>query len=297
MKQKDKQSIVLGYLAAAVAVLGIACVALRQRPLDALPRFSMLDVGQGDSILIQAANGAQLLIDAGPDEKVLSELAKVMPPGDRSIDVVIATHPDADHIVGLPMVLSRYDVGLFLTTQAGTDSQIYRTLFQTINDRDIPAYYARHGMTITLDQGEGQVNGAVRPPVTFSVLFPDRDTTGWETNTASVIGRLQIGQRSALFTGDAPSSVEEFLAGTISKNLDADILKLGHHGSKTSSSDIFLRVTSPTLALVSAGIDNRYGHPAPEVLARLKAFGIPPVSTQDVGTYTMESDGEAWYAR
>lgn len=106
MKQRDTQGRILGYLAAAVSVLGIACVSLRPKPVDRLPRFSMLDVGQGDSILIQAVNGTQLLIDGGPDEKVLSELAKVMPPGDRSIDVVIATHPDADHI---PFVPQNYD--------------------------------------------------------------------------------------------------------------------------------------------------------------------------------------------
>jgi competence protein ComEC len=288
MKQRDVKLRVLGYLAAGVAVLGIACVALRPKQLDTFPGFSMLDVGQGDSIFIQAANGAQLLIDAGPDEKVLSELAKVMPPGDRSIDVVIATHPDADHIAGLPMVLSRYKVGLFLATQAGTDSKTYQTLFQTIADRGIPAYYARHGMKITLDH---------EPETTFSILFPDRDTTGWETNTASVIGRLQIGQRSALLTGDAPSSVETFLAVAIPKDIDVDILKLGHHGSKTSSNEVFLRATSPTLALISAGIDNRYGHPAPEVIDRLKLFGIPYVSTQDVGSYTIESDGTKWWGK
>lgn len=255
---------------------------------DVLTKVSMLDVGQGDSFLIQAANGTQLLIDGGKNDAVLRELSKVMPNGDRFIDVVIATHPDADHIGGLPLVFSRYRVGLFLTTQAESESEIFEHLHKTIIDKNIPAYYVRSGMNISLD---------TTLPTYFSVLFPDRDTTGWETNTASIVGRLQAGQRSVLFTGDAPASIENNLAKTNTDSVVVDILKVSHHGSGTSSDEQFLRIVSPELALISAGKNNRYGHPSPEVMNRMKQLGIRTVSTQENGTYTLKTDGAHWFTK
>lgn len=273
-------------------VLGVACLLMRapHSPAGAgRASVSMLDIGQGDSFLIQAANGRQLLIDGGRDDQVLTELAKVMPQGDHSIDIVIATHPDADHIGGLPLVLSRYDVGLFLTSQVFTGTQAFASLYQALDDHHVASYFVRKGMTLTLDPPTGGL------PTTFLVLFPDRDTSNWETNSASVVGRLQIGERSALFTGDSPIAIEQHLIASDPSDIDVDILKLGHHGSKTSSSEAYLRATSPALALISAGVNNRYGHPAPETMARLTSLAIPSVSTQDVGTYTLSTDGVKWY--
>ena len=252
----------------------------------------MLDVGQGDSLLIQAPNGHQMLIDGGPDASVLTELSKVMPAGDNRIDVVIATHPDSDHIAGLPLVMGRYHVGLFLTSQVQGSSAIYKTLRKTIAQQRIPSYFARHGMVITLDPEKN---------VAFSVLFPDRDTWHWETNTASVVGRLSVAPfsgagsgASMLFTGDSPAPVEHMLAQALPQDVAVDVLKLGHHGSKTASSEEYLRTASPQLALISAGIANKYGHPHKEVLDRLKALGIPWVSTQDKGTVELVSRAGGW---
>ena len=288
MTRKSRTILVL---AIATISLGIACLfSLPKSQKSTLAHVYMLNIGQGDSFLIQAANGRQLLIDGGRDATVLGELAKVMPTGDKSIDVVIATHPDADHIGGLPFVLKHYDVGLFLTSQVMTGTQTFKNLFDELNKDRIPSYYARAGMKLTLDSNPNI-------PATFSVLFPDRQTLNWETNSASVVGRLQIRERSALFTGDSPSNIEHYLAQTDPKDIDVDILKLGHHGSKYSSGDEYLRATSPVLALISAGVNNRYGHPAPEVLARLKALSIPYVSTQDAGTVTLTTDGVKWYKK
>lgn len=266
-----------------VVLLGIAAVLLQPRASDGKGSLAMLDVGQGDATLITAPSGAQLLIDGGKDAKVLSELARVMPTGDKSIDVVIATHPDADHVGGLGRVLDRYDVGLFLASEVEGDTQLYRDLLAQVHDQQIPAYFVRKGMNVVLD-----------PTTQFKTLFPDRDVAHWETNTASVVGTLTIGQRSALLTGDAPSSIEEYLAKIEPKAIDVDILKIGHHGSKTSSSEAFLKATSPTMGLISAGVDNRYGHPAPVVLDRLKKFKIPWVSTQEKGTVVFTTDEERW---
>ncbi|MEO5646369.1 MAG: MBL fold metallo-hydrolase [Candidatus Paceibacterota bacterium] len=242
----------------------------------------MLDIGQGDSFLIEAANGKKILIDGGRDSTVLSELSKVLPFGDTSIDIMIATHPDADHIGGLQSVLERYHIGLFLTSQVTTDTKTFTDLYATLYKDHIDSYYVRHGMTLTLD---------TEHQTTFTVLFPDRDTSGWKTNEASVVGKLQVGQRSMLFTGDSPSSVEHFLVAAEPREISADVLKLGHHGSKYSSSAEYLQAVSPQLGLVSAGIDNSYHHPSVETLDRLKAVAIPWISTQDKGTVDLSTDG------
>ena len=267
--------------------LGVSCLLSIPKKPDGLAKVHMLNVGQGDSFLIEAKNGKQLLVDAGKDASVLGELARVMPKGDRSIDVVIATHPDADHIGGLPLVFSRYDVGLFLTANVMADTEQFKTLHDELLKRKIPSYYVRSGIHLSLDAD-------VTLPTKFSILFPDRPTTHWETNSASVVGRLDMGSASMLLTGDAPSSVENFLAKARPKEVDTDILKLGHHGSKTSTSAEFLKAASPTLALVSAGVANSYGHPAKEVLARLKELSIPFVSTQEKGTVTFTTEGNSW---
>jgi competence protein ComEC len=243
----------------------------------------MLDVGQGDSFLIQTTTGKQMLIDGGKDATVLAELARLLPVGDRSIDVVLATHPDMDHIGGLDEVLKRYKVGLFLTSAVGTDTKEYVSLLELLKAKQIEPIVARQGMKITFSDTES-----------FTVLFPDRDVTGWESNSGSVIGVFAAGEQRVLFTGDAPASVEQYLVATIPKQLDVDIVKLGHHGSRTSTTAALLKAATPELALISAGKDNSYGHPHKEVLTLLQQFAIPFVSTQDTGTVTLETDGATW---
>jgi competence protein ComEC len=280
MNRKRFSLLVLALTAALLGVVLLAHSAHRTKRAS----IAMLDIGQGDSFLIESSDGTRMLIDGGPaNGGVLSELAKRIPWNDRAIDVVIATHPDADHIGGLSGVLDHYHVGLFLTSEVASDTQTERQLLQTLSRKGIPSYYVRHGMHVVLD-----------PSMHFDVFFPDRDTSGWETNTASVVGRLSIGTASALFTGDSPESIEHYLVQTIPDALSADLLKLGHHGSKYSSSTEFLKAVSPSLALISAGVNNRYGHPAPETLSRLSALGIPWVSTQDHGTTVFISDGVSW---
>lgn len=272
-----------------LAALATACFLLRPGVSlqEGKTHVYMLDIGQGDSFLIVVPDGRKILIDGGRDAAVLSELSKVMPAGDHAIDVMIATHPDADHIGGLPYVLQRYHVKLFLTAQVFTDTKTFASLYQELSKQHIPSYYARHGMTLTLDTVH---------PVTFSILFPDRDTSNWETNAASVVGRLQAGKRSMLLTGDSPSAVEHFLVEAERDDIDVDVLKLGHHGSKFSSSTEYLQATSPALGLVSAGINNTYGHPSAETIGRLHDLAIPWISTQQKGTVDMSTDGTAQWA-
>ncbi len=276
----------VGFLFIVAGVLTISIFLFRPKQESLISKVHMLNIGQGDSFLIETPTGAQLLIDGGRDAAVLSELSKLLPWNDSYIDVVIATHPDADHIGGLVDVVKRYKVGLFLTSDVYADTQTYKDLITLVLEKHIPAYYVRQGMNLHLAD-----------KTDFTILFPDRDTHTWETNAASVVGKLQIGERSVLFTGDSPISVENYLVSKLGKTLDVDILKLGHHGSKTSTSPEYLKATTPALALISAGVGNSYGHPHKEVLSLLKKFGIPYVSTQTAGTYTLETDGVKWFRK
>jgi competence protein ComEC len=237
--------------------------------------ISFLDVGQGDSILIQAPNSRQLLIDGGKDKKVLGKLREVLPQSDTSIDVVIGTHPDADHIGGLVDVLNNYNVGAILEPGVSSGSKIYSSFQNLIKEKNIPHLLARAGMNIVLDK-ENQI--------TFRILFPDQSVVGWETNEASIVGILETPYGKVLLTGDSPTSKELYLINKDGDNLCADILKLGHHGSRTSTSLEYLKIVQPKVAIISAGLDNSYGHPHKEITDRLNFLKIPYLETSKEGT-------------
>jgi competence protein ComEC len=242
---------------------------------------SFLDVGQGDSIFIESPSGGQLLIDGGPDRSVLRELGKQMKWYDRHIDVVIATHPDTDHVAGLFDVLKRYDVDYIFRPGIKHDAQAAQSLLKEIANEDAEEFLARRGQRIDLGDD-----------VRLEILFPDRDVSDVETNTGSIVARLIYGETSFLFTGDSPQAIEKYLASIDGKNLKSDVLKVGHHGSKTSSATDFLGFVSPKYGVLSRGCDNRYGHPHQEVLDELERFEIEVADTCEDGTITYVSDGQ-----
>jgi len=248
---------------------------------NGLITVAFLDVGQGDAIFIEAPNGKQVLIDAGPNKKVLRELSKQMPFYDRSLDLIIITHPDGDHIGGFPEILNTYLVGKVLESGVICDSELCEKLEKQIEASKIEKIIAQRGMLI--DLGE---------EVYLKVLFPDRDATNLETNLSSLVIKLIYGENSFLLTGDSPQEIEEYLVFLDSADLDVDVLKLGHHGSKTSSAEIFLGFTNPEVAIISVGKDNRYGHPHQVVLDSLEKFGIKILRTDEQGTILIKSDGE-----
>ncbi len=241
---------------------------------------AFLDVGQGDAIYIEAPNGNQMLIDGGAGRAVLEELATVMPYGDRTIDVVLATHPDLDHIGGLPEVFARYQVGMFIESDVEDGGDDHAALREAVEAEGLEQVVARAGQVVALDEG-----------VYLEILFPDRDMSTAEANAASVVARLVYGETSFLFTGDAPSSIETYLTGRYGSLLASDVLKLGHHGSKTSSAEAFLGFVAAPYVVVSAGCDNRYGHPHAEVIDRVTSVGAEVVSTCGDGTITFTTDG------
>ena len=239
-----------------------------------------LDVGQGDSIYIESPTGIQLLIDGGPDRTVLGRLSKEMGFWDRSLDYVVATHEDKDHVGGLPSVFDRYDVGTFIRTENQGESLEAHTIDDLSKREGSTIVYARTGMTFDLGAS-----------TTLQILFPETDPSMLEANTSSIVARLTYEGTSFIFTGDSPQAIERHLVEQYGDRLKSDVLKLGHHGSRTSSSEIFAKTISPEYAIVSSGKDNRYGHPHSEVLELLTKLGIPMLNTAVEGNISFESDG------
>lgn len=273
----------------ALSVLGIVSIIIG----DALVRenkvgelhVSFLDVGQGDAVFIEAPSGRQVLIDAGKNRSVVRQLSRRMSWYDRSIDVVIATHPDADHIGGLPDVFSRYRVGLVIESSVrdpdGADAIAYEKAAAEEATDGAERLVAERGQVIDL-------GGSAR----IEILFPDRSVPAIETNTGSIVARLVYGETSFLLTGDSPKAIEDYLVRLDGKALKANILKAGHHGSRTSSSISFVGFVGPEYALYSRGCDNTYGHPHDEVKETFAKLGIPTLDTCEEGTITFVSDGQ-----
>lgn len=243
---------------------------------------SFLDIGQGDSIFIQTPSGKQMLIDGGSNRAVLRKLSEVMPWYDRSLDVVVATHPDLDHIGGLIDVFERYRINHVFESGVADDGTDSRALESAVSQsKETQRHVARRGNII--DFGDG---------VYFEILFPDRAVPSVETNTASVIGRLVYEDTAFLFTGDSPIAIEKYLVRLDGSRLKADVLKVGHHGSKTSSDPLFVGFVNPEYAVYSRGCDNRYGHPHADVVALYKKLEIQTLDTCTDNTITFTSDGQ-----
>lgn len=242
-----------------------------------------LDVGQGDAIYIEAPNGRQMLIDGGPDATLLSSLSKVMPFADRSLDMIIATHGDMDHIGGFPVLLDNYKVMSIIENGATANSKVFSSLEEKVSKKKINKIIARRGMRIILDDNKN---------IYFDILFPDRDVSGMDSNDGSIVGKLVYGENSFMFTGDATVYTENLIEWNESDStLKSDVLKLGHHGSRTSSSILWLEKVDPEIAIISAGKNNKYGHPHKELLERLSLLHIPFLSTADLGNIIFKSDG------
>lgn len=245
---------------------------------------TFLDVGQGDSIFIETPDGIQMLIDGGSNNSVLRQLAKQMSIGDKNIDVVLATHPDKDHIGGLVDVLERYNVSNIVRTNNKSETGTGEAFDLVVKKENANVYFATVGQQLAL--------GASTSILIFS---PNGDVSDLESNTSSIVAQLRYGDIQFMLTGDAPISIEEYLSKTFGKGLESEVLKLGHHGSRTSSGEIFLDTVKPNFAVVSAGKDNTYGHPHSEVVEKVTERDISILNTAEEGSIIFESDGkEVW---
>ena len=271
----------LAILVLCAIALGLWWAALREDRRGLLT-VSFLNIGQGDAIFIDSPSGRQVLIDGGKGSSVVRELGQVSRWYDRSIDVVIGTHPDADHIGGLPDVLARYDVSTIIRSgveDSGADQTAF--LRAVASEKNAQVLIAERGQII--DLGEGAY---------LEILFPDRAVPLIETNTGSIVARLVYGDTAFMLTGDAPQAIEEYLVSLDGSSLKSDVLKAGHHGSRTSSALPFVGYVAPSYAVFSRGCDNSYGHPHKEVVELFARFGIPTLDTCANGRVTFVSDGK-----
>jgi len=229
-----------------------------------------IDVGQGDSQMIALPNDVQIIIDGGPDAKVLNGLTKILPLKDRYIDIVIATHPQLDHIGGLVYILNTYDVGLVVTNGRRADSAVYRNFEKIIRDKKIPAVALKEGDKIKYGRS------------VLNILSPPKNNaSGSDPNDLAIVALLRNPEISALYTSDAGFLTEEYIRRKY--NLAVDVLKVGHHGSKYSSGAVFLKEVRPSISIIEVG-KNNYGHPTEEALKRLRDIGSRIYTTLEHGT-------------
>ena len=235
------------------------------------------DVGQGDAIFIEDPYGHQILIDGGPDMAVVNKLAQEMPLGDKTIDLMILTHPDHDHINGLIEVLKQYQVDNILWTGLTRETAEFKKWHELVEEEGAQVIIAKAGQRLLF-----------APDISLEILYPKEDLAGQDPkniNNTSIVARLVFEGSSFLFTGDIYQSVEKEIA------VRTDILKISHHGSKTSSAEEFIQEVAPKIAVISVGQDNPYGHPHQTVLAVLEKFAISVLRTDQDGDIKIISNG------
>ena len=284
MFKKDKKWN-LGILIALICFNILAWIAVYDLSQPAFLEVIFFDVGQGDAIFIETPKKHQILIDGGPGVVILEKLAKSMPFYDRTIDLIILTHPEFDHLSGFNEVLKKYKVSNILWTGIVRDTAEYKEWKKLIEEEKTEIFIAKAGQKILW---ESETNNYME------VLYPFENLEGKvfeDSNNTSIISKLVFGKNSFLFTGDAYKNVEGELINKKAE-IDSDVLKVSHHGSKTSSSEEFIKSVSPQIAVISAGIGNKYGHPHQEVLELLEKYDIKILRTDKDGDIKIISDGK-----
>lgn len=240
---------------------------------------SFINVGQGDCELLQLPTGQNMLIDAGISEAGPAVVSYIKSLGIKKIDYLIATHPHADHIGGMELVVKSFPIGKIYMTRGTTTTETFKDLLQTIKASGMTINTAKAGVTV-IDQ-----NG-----LKISFLAPCGNSYE-ELNNWSAVTKVQFGNTSFLLTGDAQElSENEMLKSGV--NLQADVLKVGHHGSYNSTSPAFLKAVDPKYAVISVRKGNDYGHPHQVTLDKLSAAGVTVYRTDQNGTVVITSDGK-----
>lgn len=281
LTQRLGTKLLIGGLALLVILASIAAL---QMP-DGRLHVHFLDVAQGDAIFIQCPNGQQVLIDGGPSPSaLLSHLGGRMPFWDHSLDLVVLTHPELDHVGGLVDLLQRYDVGLVLDGGQECPNATCEAWRSLIEERGVPFRRAQAGMQLNL--GEELRLDVLHPPAELMT------GTASDLNNDSVVLRLQYGRFSVLLSADVLAEAEKTLLSS-GQPLDSLVLKVPHHGGDTSLTLPFLQAVHPELAIISVGADNRFGHPDQVTLEKLE--GIDTYRTDRQGSVEVATDGERYW--
>lgn len=241
------------------------------------------DVGQGDSIFIETPKKFQILIDGGPDNTVIYKLGKYLPFYDRTIDLIILSHPHNDHLVGLVEVLKRYQVKKVLITSVEDHAPAYLAFWEEVKRQDIKVQIAVRGQLLDLEK---DLSIEILSPFKFS-----ESQVLEKLNNSSTVLKLKFNEINFLFTGDAEVDVEEELL-SLNINLEADVFKAGHHGSDTSNTKKFLEAVNPNFFVISVRQNNKFGLPSLRVLNRVKRMGVEILRTDLLGDIRFVSDGE-----
>ena len=243
-----------------------------------------IDVGQGDATFIELPNDESMLIDAGESEysNVVNNYIRAL--GYDEIDYIIGTHPHSDHIGGLEDIINNYDIGKIYLPKASSNTKTYLGLLQSIKDKDL-----------IIDTGKSGINVINEEDLKIDLIGPVNDKYD-DLNNYSIVTKLQYKDVSFLFMGDAEKLSENEIIDYVKKdgkiNLKSDVIKVGHHGSGTSSGSSFLKMVRPKYAVISVGNDNKYGHPHKNILEDYKKIGANIYRTDKVGTIVISSDGK-----
>jgi len=267
------------------------------------------DVGQGDAILMRK-NNFEVLIDGGPDKKVLSCLSQNMPFWDKELEIVVLTHPQADHLNGLIPVLEQYQVNYFIASPAGNSSAGFKKLKELIETKKIAVKNLYSGGKISLARFEllalwpekswllAHLDSSESAPA-FAKASVGEAVLGAQTSTNlndfSLVFHLKYGEFDALLTGDADERMQDEIMA-VSAVPEVEVFKIPHHGSKTGMKEEFLEKVSPELAVISVG-KNSWGHPAEEVIEKLSNLEIKILRTDENGEIEIVSDGKSWQIR
>jgi competence protein ComEC len=265
---------------------------------DAYSHLVVCDIGQGDAILI-TSRFTQVLIDGGPDDQVLKCLGEYMPFWDRTLELVVATHGDKDHIGGLPAVLKSYEVSQLLQSdrhKESADFHDFQALVSSKKGQGMVVKTASVGQAFSLEKTSKLKILSPLAETQLSAVEGAEHLKEKNYNDASIVLLWQVGRVKTLLTGDLESPGESAL---IARRvlLDIDILKVGHHGSKTSTTLAFLSQTRPEIALISCGKNNQYGHPHEQTLRNLEQVGVKILRTDQEGSLEIVIDGEKYWKK
>jgi competence protein ComEC len=277
MKRKSLQ-----YFSIAVALLLCLIVHYSLTLPDGRLHVYFLDVGQGDASLIRTPSNKFILVDGGPDDSILQRLGETMPFYARTFDLVILTHPHPDHVNGLVEVLKRYDVRRVLITGLSYDYSGYTEFLEMLRSKKIPVDFANSDSDYFFGE------------VTLDTIYPFESLQGQRmenANNSSIVFRLIYGESGFYFSGDAEVQEEEIIVGS-KQEIESDVLKVGHHGSRTASSESIITLIRPQYAVISAGINNKFKHPHPETINILQKEKARILRTDLSGTVEFISDGK-----
>lgn len=297
MSKKDLKNIFNNKVLVLLLIIAVAVwLAIASKPDDLLHIY-FCDVGQGDAVLIKTPQGRKILVDGGPGDQVLKCLSEALPFYDHDLDLVILTHPHADHLGGLIEVLRTYQIKKLIFQQVPYESADYQEFVDLVREKKLPVWEVVAGDILALDQ---QSRAEVWYPLSkeeIEVLDTPFDPyDGEDVNDSSIVFRLVCGGFETLLTGDAPEAVQKLLLqqGTVKPS---DVLKVAHQGAEDGLDKNFLEKVSPELTVISVGEKNRYGHPHKETLEELKNAGVVIRRTDEDGTIEVVSDCRTWWVR